>query len=156
MNKYCKTSGSTKEKELPVISIKYLGKEVSQVLQINPIGTFARAPGGTAGLAIIMGNDKAVIPFTVKRPSGMSDNDFAIFALNVASSIICKSNGDVEINGNSDNVISYTGFDTVIQDLVTKINTEFTAVKAAVQSYVQTPVASVTTDAKVEKIKIGI
>ena len=139
--KFCKTTASTNVSyKLPVISISYLGKTVSQVAQISPIGTFARTPGGSTGLALFMGSDKAVIPFTVKRPDGMNDNDFAIFALNLASSIICRNGGDLELagsgdikldasnillNGDSDNVVKYSELNTLLQSLITQVNAAF-------------------------------
>ena len=85
----------------------------------------------------------------------MSENDFAIFSLNLASILKCLASGDIEINGNSDNAVKFNGLDIVIQDLVVKINAELTAIKTALLAYVQTPIVVDSTPAKIDKIKVG-
>lgn len=115
--------------KVPTATISYLDKIVSQVTQVNPSGTFSQLPSGNPGLALSFGNDKAVIPLTVQRPDGMSDNDFAIFAINLASSIICESGGNIEIkgskinlNGDSDQAVLYTKLELQLQALMTAVN----------------------------------
>ncbi len=77
-----------------------------------------------------------------------------------AAEIILRTNGDLELNGDNDFLISFTQLKQIIDTFATDLNAEFTAVATAINgiapgSYNPTPIIFDIIVAKVENLKIG-
>jgi len=72
-----------------------------------------------------------------------------------AAEIILRTNGDIELNGADDFVISYNQLEIILTQLATDLNTNFTAIAAQVPGYTPTPIIIDLTTAKIENVKVN-
>lgn len=68
-----------------------------------------------------------------------------------------KANGNIEVGGNTDNMVKYSPLNTAMQTLIANINIQLTAISVGIASaggsYTPTPLTLDITGAKIDKVK---
>jgi hypothetical protein len=71
-----------------------------------------------------------------------------------AAEVILRTNGDIELNGDDDFVVSYNRLAVILGQLASDINANLTAIAAQVPGYTPTPIVIDLDPAKVEDVKV--
>ena len=119
-------------------------------------------PGDTVAI-ITIGSTKFAIAADDGITPDAADGEKKLYSRSgdaKAAEVIFRVNGDIELNGNADFLISFNQLKQIIDAFATDLNAEFTAVATAIngiapESYTPTVIEFDITAAKVEDLKIG-
>lgn len=145
--------------------IKVLGlgsKDIQTVYNIAPFGIDSNPVSGLRGIwaqtesyedRILLGVlfEKAIAAVGETRVYSTDADGNVVIAMHL------KSNGTVEIGGNSDNAVRYSKLNDGLQNMKSDINTELVKIQVAISglggSYVNTPISLNINDSKINNIK---
>jgi len=100
---------------------RYLGSDQKAVI-MTPYGLYSKAPAGSFSVVFqVGGNESNQVAFVMdakNRPS-LQNGEVALFDSVNGKHIIIKANGDIEIKGNKEIVISSTGITIDGKDFMT-------------------------------------
>jgi hypothetical protein len=129
--------------------------------QSTPWG-YDSVPLKNAAAVQLPSNRDIIVGYIQRALDELSPGESVIFSKDqqngeLKAKIVCKNDGTIELNGNSDNLVRYSELDSSIGDIVSDINRELTSIAVAIAglggAYTKIPVQYDISGAKIDDLK---
>ena len=161
-------------KDIARVQVEFMGNTIDNVVVLEQKGTHSIPPKGTPCAVFQIGDNQhfAFMFENKQRPKDLKDTERAEGNFEAGCMIKYRENGDIEIlnkqgatitlnsdgevivNGGSNNAVQYQAMNAFIQSFVTQVNAELTKIKTAVPAYVQGTVVVNTVASLITKFKV--
>ena len=132
-------------------------EDIQTVQFISQSGEDSSPPNGAAVLIINVGETAFAVAAEDNLTPEAATGDKHLYSIDgdtKPAEIKIKTGGDIELNGNADSAVRFTALAAVLNQLVTDINVQLTAIDGALAGYTAVPVTIDPSPAEVTDVKL--
>ena len=118
---------------------KVNGRKTENVNVISPFGVDSIPPKNTQLFSITIGDYSFTIGSISKPISDLKEGESCLYSSDgdVQATVKARINGDIELNGDNDNLVRYTKLLEALNNQDTLLNTEFTKISTTMNEMVK-------------------